>query len=189
MTGVQWSIFCEGRADKRFLECFAKYLRTSNVRFIRLGGGVSRLRTMDPRIRLEHDGGKSVAVILDANSDPQSRRLELRQEVMALKLPICRDFLLPNNDEPGCLETLLRWLAVHDHAVIHDCFDQYERCLSDAGPSYDPPHIKGRIYAYCEALGIETSDRERDYTDRRYWNLDVAELAPLKNFLQELARS
>lgn len=189
MTAVQWSVFCEGESDKRFLECLARHLRISGLRFIGMGGAVSRLKTMDPKIRQEHDGGRKVAVILDANSDSQSRRRELLREVVELKLPIDREFLLPNDDDPGELETLLQWVAVHDHAVIHDCFDQYERCLSDAGPSYDPPHIKGRIYAYCEALGIETDYDKRDYTDGRYWNLEAAALAPLRDFLQELAES
>ena len=189
MTRVQWSIFCEGKADKRFLECVAQHLRISNVRFLRLGGGVSRLEHMDPKIRREHDGGKSVAVILDANSDPQGRRRELRQNVMELELPIDREFLLPNDGDPGELETLLQRLAVDDHAVIHDCFDQYERCLSESKRGYKPPHIKGRIYAYCEALRIATDDDKRNYTDEQYWNLEAAALAPLRDFLQELAES
>ena len=189
MTRVQWSIFCEGKSDKPFLECLAQHLRISNLKLIGIGGGVSRLRSVDPKIRREYDRGRKIAVILDANSDPQSRRRELRQRIAELKLPIDREFLLPNDDEPGELETLLQRLAVDDHAVIHDCFDQYERCLSDSKRSYKQPDLKGRIYAYCEALGIETHYDERDYTDGRYWNLEAAALAPLRDFLQKLAES
>ena len=189
MTEVQWSIFCEGEADKRFLECLVQHLRISNLEFKEIKGGVSMLRHTAQQIRRKHDVGKKIAVILDADLDPRSRRKELLRQKGELRLPIDREFLLPNDDSPGELETLLQRLAVKDHAVIHDCFDQYEQCLSDSKRSYKQPDPKGRIYAYCEALGIETADDKRDYADVRYWNLEAAALAPLRDFLQELAES
>lgn len=52
--------------------------------------------------------------------------------------------------------------------------------------SYRPTAPKGRIYAYCEALGIETNASKRDYANASHWNLDARELEPLKRFLTSL---
>ena len=46
--------------------------------------------------------------------------------------------------------------------------------------------MKARIYAYCEALGVETNAKKRDYRDSAYWNLDTPALEPLRAFLRGL---
>ena len=51
------------------------------------------------------------------------------------------------------------------------------------------PVAKGRIYAYCEALGIETHAARRDYSDPSCWDLGTPALEPLKQFLVGLQRS
>ena len=48
MTIVEWSVFCEGKSDKVFLECLARYLRILNIEFVRIGGGVSHLKSVAP---------------------------------------------------------------------------------------------------------------------------------------------
>ena len=180
-------VFCEGKSDKVFLECVARQMKIDNLEMIPIQAGVSCLEEIAPQIKRRHDEGSLVALILDANSDPAGRRNELALRIADLALPVFRTFLLPNDQDSGCLETLLQCLAVDKHRVIHDCFTHYEQCLRDSGSSYKLPHVKGKVYAYCEALGIETQDWKRDYTDTQFWNLEAAEIEPLKLFLQGLA--
>ena len=95
-------------------------------------------------------------------------------------------FLLPNDCDPGCLETLLEWIAVPDHRVVYECFREYETCLHSYSKSYRLPNLKARIYAYCEALSIESYHSKRDYSDPLYWDLNASALEPLKQFLLDL---
>lgn len=180
-------VFCEGKSDKIFLECVARQMKIDNLEMIPIGGGVSYLEKIAPQIRRRHGEGKPAALILDANSDPADRRRSLDDAVARFELPVTDSFLLPNNGDPGCLENLLEQLAVERGQAIHDCFARYERCLRDSGRDFELPHVKGKVYAYCEALGIEPRDWKRDYTDARFWNLEAAEVEPLKRFLRGLA--
>lgn len=180
-------VFCEGKSDKTLLDCVTRQMNIENLEMVPIEGGVSHLHKVAPQIRRRHDEGKRVALILDANSDPVDRRQSVDDTLAQLELAVFDTFLLPNDHDPGCLEDVLEGLAVEDHRAIYDCFADYEKCLMDCGPEYHSLHAKGKIYAYCEALGIETRDRERDYTDDRYWNLEAAGLGPLKLFLQKLA--
>lgn len=184
---IEGIVFCEGKSDRTFLDCVTHRMKIENLEMIPIEGGVSHLHMVAPQIRRRHDEGRRVAVILDANSDPVDRQETLDDALAQLELTVFDTFLLPNNRDPGRLEDVLEGLAVEDHRAIYDCLASYEKCLMDSAPEYHPPHAKGKIYAYCEALGIETRDRERDYTDNRYWNLEAAELEPLKQFLQRLA--
>lgn len=71
------------------------------------------------------------------------------------------------------------------HQKIYNCFKDYEGCLHRNG--YRIPGGKAMIYAYCNALDIETQPSRRDYCDAKHWNLDNATaLQPLKQFLQSL---
>lgn len=184
---VEGVVFCEGKSDKIFLDCVTRWMKIENLEMVPIEGGVSHLDNIAPQIRRRHDEGRRVALILDANSDPADRRRSLDGTLDRLELTVFDTFLLPNDRDPGCLEDVLEGLAVEDHRAIYDCLANYEKCLMDCEPEYRPPHAKGKIYAYCEALGIETRDRERDYTDGQYWNLDATGLDPLKLFLRKLA--
>lgn len=180
-------VFCEGKSDKTFLDCVTRQMKIDNLEMVPIEGGVSHLHKVAPQIRRRHDEGRRVALILDANSDPVDRQESLDDALAQLELSVFDTFLLPNNRDPGCLEDVLEGLAVDDHRAIYECLANYEKCLMDCEPVYRPPRAKGKIYAYCEALEIETRDRERDYTDDRYWDLEAAELEPLKQFLERFA--
>lgn len=135
-----------------------------------------------PQIQRRHDEGWRVAVLLDANGDYANRREEFVATRKELRLPVERFFLLPNDKDQGSLEILLEEMAVLEHRVLYECFDEYEACRQKYG-IYEPPDRKGRIFAYCEALGIETTASERDYSDSCHWDLDTPALEPLRQFL------
>lgn len=186
MMSSQWQIFVEGPDDQAFLNDLLQHLNISNANTSIIGGGVAKLPKIDNEVRRAYDAGKLIAIVLDANSDLANRYAESEKQKESLQLPIARFFLLPNNRDPGCLETLLESMAVSTHRVVYNCFDQYETCLQNHSTPYNLPNHKARIYAYCEALNIETRASKRKYVNSPYWNLDALALEPLKQFLRAL---
>ena len=185
MMVADWVVFVEGHDDEHFIRCLLKYMSVANVDTDRIGGGVSKLPSVAPQIQRRRDAGACIAVVLDSNSDFSKRRDEFQRCKDQLELPVDRFFLLPNDSDSGRLETLLEQMAVSDHRIVYDCLKKYEDCLLSNG-KYQLPNPKGRIYAYCEALKIETRASERNYGDPSYWDLNTPALEPLKRFLRDL---
>ena len=178
----RWKIFVEGTGDQCFIEFLLQHLNLSDVSTAVIGGGVAHLHKVAPQIQRSRDEGNLNALLLDANCDFSKRRLEFLEKKEELGLPVDRFFLFPNHGDSGSLEILLEEMAVADHHVLYDCFDGYESCLQEYG-KYQTPDPKGRIFAYCEALGIETHAAKRDYSDSSFWDLDTPALDPLNQFL------
>ena len=68
-----------------------------------------------------------------------------------------------------------------------ECFTQYKKCIKDKKLPHSPDK-KAEIYAYCQTIAgaEEAKETERNYTDKKIWNLDIPKLQPLKKFLTEL---
>lgn len=182
----EWTLFVEGKDDKAFLDSLLDHLGIYNVSTNVIGGGVSKLSNFKPQIHRARDSGNQVAVILDADGDAAVCRNLLVEVIYQNELPIERHFLLPDNNSAGRLENLLESIAVSDHRYIYHCFDTYNDCLSQSQHAYSLPGGKARIYAYCEALDIETNGTRRRYNDESHWDLEATDLEPLKHFLLEL---
>ena len=182
---TSWVVFVEGEADKAFVRCLLGFLGIEHVEVQGMGGGIGELEAMAPEMRRRRDAGNRIAVILDANSKPGRRRKDLDKDIARLDLPIERAFLTPNDDEAGCLETLLEQIAPPAHQKIYECLDTYESCLRDLDAKYIPPPCKARIYAYCEAIGAETRP-DKAYDRPEHWDLNAQALDPLKQFLRGL---
>ena len=183
---MSWTLFVEGKWDESFVLWLLRCLRINEyVRVRRIGGGVSYLRHVANEIRKEHDGGRRVALLLDADSDVRDRRDELETEIARLDLPIAESFLLPDDGHGGDLETLLEQMVPSTHQAVCGCFDKYEECLGSFERAYKIPNRKQRIYAYCQAVGAETSEN-KNYDDPAHWNATAPELEPLRQFLLAL---
>ena len=183
-----WDVFVEGPSDKVFLQCLLKYLGISHVHTSVIGGGVPHLHKVKNEILRSHYTGNRIAIVLDADLNPKSRRVEFQKTRDKLRLPIDDSycFLLPNDQEPGVLEILLERICVTEHQIVYDCFEEYERCLQKQNKSYLIPNRKAKVYAYCEALDIETNASKRDYCDPQHWDLNAPAIVPLKQFLATL---
>ncbi len=181
------SLFVEGPSDQAFVRSLLERLGIDAVRVEVVHGSVSKLPVVANQLRRRRDEGARVAVLLDADSSARAQRRLLEKAKDQHDLPIDRAFFLPDDESPGDLETLLVQIAASPHDAVHRCFDGYEECLDGLGGSYSKPNRKGRIYAYCEALGVETRPAVRRYGDSRHWNLDAPCLDRLKRFLRGLA--
>lgn len=176
-------IFVEGSEDEHFFNYLLQDMEIEGIETQIIGGNASKLQNIQPRILQKSAEGKRIAVIVDADTDAAERQSELRVKIADLELPIENFFVIPNDFDAGSLETLLEAMATEPHRVVHDCFERYQDCLRDQGDIYHTPNLKAKAYAYCEALGISPKPEERNYSDRRYWNMDAPILAKLKEFL------
>lgn len=182
---TSWHVYVKGKADKRFLECLVSHMNIIGIDFRPIGGGLSKLPQVQPQMKQSSNEGKQLGVILDANSDCRQCQNNLTEIIRKLGVRVEKTFMLPDDDRPGSLETLLEELAVKPHRNLYSCFEKYEECLRK--DDYRLPSGKARVYAYCNALGIETHEDKRDYCDAKHWNLDKAPaLEPLKQFLRSL---
>ena len=181
---MSWALFVEGHYDEAFVRWLLDSLEVEDVRLHRIDGGITKLRSVANEIFKSHDVGRHVALLLDADTDPDSTREQLTREVARLDLPIERWFLLPDDAAPGNLETLLEQMAPAAHRAIYTCFDEHEECLRTAG--YRTPDPKARVYAYCHAIGAETGPN-KEYADAQHWDPEVRDLGPLRRFLRGLA--
>ena len=184
---MSWTLFVEGDYDEVFVRWLVGTLDVEDFQLNRINGGVSKLHAVQNEIRKSHDAGRRVALLLDADTNPDSTREQLDREVARLDLPIKRSFLLPDNVAPGNLETLLEQMAPAEHRVVYTCFDSYEECLRTPDRDYTTPNRKARVYAYCNAVGAETGP-DKNYADAAHWDAAVSGLEPLRRFLLDLNR-
>lgn len=158
-------------------------------------GGVEGIRP--ERIKNNFDQntiqGIQNIVLLDADDDFQARKEEIEGYLQEMTFEF---FLLPDNQSPGDLETLLARIINPANQTIFDCWNTYETCLQ-AQPNLQSPNgrftlpaQKTKIYAYLEALVGETKSQKelikeanRNYTLPAHWNLNSPALLPLKQFL------
>lgn len=72
----------------------------------------------------------NILIVVDANSDCEKRRDELRATVRKIEKEPKTDakiFLLPDDESVGELENLLEEISVGKE--IYECLEQYEKCL------------------------------------------------------------
>ena len=201
MTSV--AIIVEGKSDEHFFKAYLTHLQfgpiTDVIReeggqatdgiLLRQSGGVDvPLSSASlPTLRSIYNACSKVLVIWDANRSPDDRRKKFWQRVQEEKMneDIFSLFLLPDDSRQGELENLLEDISTKKD--IHNCFDEYKDCLEnnpDVPPLKEKVYLKGKIYDYCIAMGVEPHEEKRDYTDKELWDLDSEKLNALKDFLQ-----
>ena len=190
MNCGEWTVIVEGQDDKRFIESLLTHLALSNISVTQIGGGVNHLCSDEARNRInrEKGDGRNIALVLDADSDVDQRRRDVNKKIQACSLPVKTEhvFLIPDNQQPGDLETLLEEITISENRSIFDCLDAYNECLLSADTNYPKLDGKARIQAYCRALRVEADGKKRDYVNGN-WNLDAPQLKPLLHFLCSLS--
>ena len=103
-------------------------------------------------------------------------------------------FLFPDNGTDGALEDLLERIINPRNEPVFECWKRFEDCL----PTKDTctknpltiPAKKSKIYAYMEVLHGDSNkekekikDHNRDFKNTLHWDLKVAALKPLREFL------
>ncbi len=180
-------IFVEGKADKKFITDYLSLfdsMEPDSIEYILLNGWTNIAKTT-PKIRETNDMGGINLVILDADKNPVLRKNEI--DTLKQKHDLEFDcFLLPDNQNPGTLETLLCQIINPKHSMILRCFENYEECLSQ-NRNYFTPNLKSKIYAYLETLVPQNDknliqDEHRNYHNTEHWDLESPHLKPLRKF-------
>ena len=191
------AIIVEGKSDKCFLGAYLKHLQFGPITDVTKTDGILLMASKGVDVPFSSgfyqylvgicaDHSK-VLVIWDANSSPDDQRKKFWQGARKItpKGKVAKDifslFLLPDDSRQGELENLLEDISTKKD--IHNCFDEYKDCLEN-NPAYCLPPLKAKIYAYCEAMGVEPRVEKRDYADKKLWDLDSDKLNALKDFLQ-----
>jgi hypothetical protein len=180
-------IFVEGKADKKFIADYLSLfdsVEPDSIEYILLNGWTNIAKTT-PKIRETNDMGGINLVIMDADENPILRKNELDTLKQQHNLEF-ECFLLPDNQNPGTLETLLCQIIHPKHSTLLNCFENYEECLSQ-NPDYFTPNLKSKIYAYLEALCPRNQkkfiqEEHRNYQNPEHWDLVSTHLTPLKTF-------
>lgn len=184
MKPDNFHIVVEGDEDLRFLKGYLSFLLGLFIpeECFKDLRGFGELDGYTPDIKQVLRKRVKVLIILDANSDHQKRRQEA-QKVLDKRIPDGGNlplFFFPDNQSNGALEDLLAQIIISEHEGIFACFEDYKKCLKECGHGYTPPDMKGKIYAYKEALGAK--EKERQF-DSQYWDFEHPALNPLKKFL------
>ena len=178
-------IVVEGESDKLFVTEYLQHINLSSSvpEFIKNLDGIGNLAGHTQKMQEHLNDGVKVLLIFDANSNFRKRRKSI-EKIINMKindqnLPL---FLFPNNKSRGALENLLEQIIWRKHAGIFECFENYEKCLQDKNNGYILPDMKGKIYAYTEAL--DAKGKANQYRSE-YWDFHHSALNPLKTFLIE----
>lgn len=200
-----FKIFVEGDADKRFILQLLKSMFGISIDedHVVISTGCDSLISpkkeevyLNLMRRTSADGGINL-VIFDADNDFGKRKGDLlswkERHKVAFEL-----FLFPNNKSIGELEDLLEQIINPENQPVMDCWGDYETALKEIklpwrkGEPLTIPAKKTKIYAYLEVLlGVSKSQKSkikepnRDYTDKRHWNLEADALKELIDFLKK----
>lgn len=192
-------IFVEGIADKIFLRQYVKnafnILLTCDDIITTGGWQEIKSNTIVNQLKKNTANGGMNLVIFDADSDVESRKAQLEQ--IKQEKNIAFDlFLMPDNQSAGALEDLLERIINPENQCIMDCWHRYEDDLKGQIIAWKTPTTptspakKSMIYGYLEALlGTSKSQKDmikeknRNYADKKHWNLMSEALLPLRSFL------
>lgn len=200
-------IFIEAESKKTseyyFLEAIIrKFFPAIKVQFIFMKG-VDNLfnQPILNEIKKANIEGSQILVLVDADSEEKKWGYKRRKDWIEggmkehdVSFPY---FIYPNNQNDGLVETLMEAAALYaPNKVFFDCYTDYETCLKNS--KYNIPSLKGKVYAYAEAQTIyDIQKGERIplinkinsgdwlFDNPDYWNLDVENLQPLKDFFKQ----
>ena len=198
-------IFIEAKSNKtseyHFLQAvISKFFPAIEVEFIFMDGiGNLYNETNLNQIKLAQETDEQVIVFADADTVAKGygyvkRKKEIDNGIAtnAVAFPY---FIYPNNQDDGDIEILMEAAARNDlHPVFFDCFNDYEICVSsvkdESGiPRYNVPSLKNKLHTYMAAQKLSRKYRDRLgkgdwlFENKDYWDLDIAALKPLKDFL------
>ncbi len=191
---ANFRIFTESKADIKFLkdfveEVFQRTLPDNDFDSLGSWSGYKTGGNIKASIEQNNDDQKETILIVDADSDFESREKEVIRDFESYQIPV-KLFLFPNHSENGNLETLLAKIAVN--RAIMDCFLEYEKCVS----GHPKPLNDSRIYSYLDLILYPNAKDEngkdlrkeefRNYRKGEHWNLTHNYLQPLKSFLSSI---
>ena len=191
-------LLVEGNDQRNFFEAFIDHLSLADIQ-IQNFGGVTDLRPF-LSILVKRSGFretvKSVGIVRDAEISAQAAFQSVQSSLSNAGLPVPNQperragsspavpvLILPGNNRPGMLETLLN--ETFADTPVDDCINAFFGCVEAAsGVPTQRPH-KARAQAYL-ATKPEPHLSVGVAAKRDYWNLDHPVFDQLRQFLRAL---
>lgn len=190
-------LLVEGNDQRNFFEALAKRLSLSTIQ-VRDYGGVNDLRGFLGAFAAMREFAKvdSIGIVRDAERKPADSAFDsVRSSLEKANLPAperagARNpgpptvtvFILPDNENPGMLETLLH--KSFENTPEDRCVDAYIRCLREAGNPVDRPD-KTRVHAWL-ASRREPHVSAGVAAKKGYWDFGHPAFDDLRAFLSGL---
>ena len=191
-------LLVEGRELESFCEALTDHLGLQNLQLQNFGG-VTQLKTFLPALTKMSDFSRvtSIGIVRDAESDAAAALQSVQRclERAGLSVPTAPGqrigddlkitvMILPGNNQPGMLETLLCDTFLEEDVRI--CIDTFFECVEERQDRIVRKPYKARARAYLATkpdphLSIGVAAK------RRYWNLDHPVLQPFCRFLRRVA--
>ena len=171
-------IIVEGDSDKKFLECYLKYLNITNYTKIVAIGGKDNIIN---HIELKKE---DFIIIFDADDDYNKSKINIENQIDKLGIKNDKIFLFPNNKDNGDLETLIGKIAIHKE-VLH-CYDNYTICIDNLIkeiPDLKHQAKKSKVFAYMSGFGFKNNIKAEEFDLIPYVDFDDIYLNDLKEFL------
>lgn len=153
--------------------------------------GWSKLRTAKIQGDLEEDieDGITSLILVDADNEFNDGGFDIRKaEVKAVQDKLAFEFfLVPNNQDDGFLETILKIIIKEEQQSILKCLEERNACLAavqnNTQRSLKLPPEKGAEKNNLQQFR-NILNASKDYKDPSIWNFQHDYLIPLKNFLE-----
>lgn len=143
---------------------------------------------------------EQIIILADADTKAKGYGYNKRKEEIETRLikevgPVPY-FLYPDNHSDGDIECLMESAVQRKlHSAFFDCYEDYEKCIQGEKNSlgearYNVPSLKNKLHTYMAAQKLHRKEREKFrigewlFENREYWNLEVEELNPLKEFFK-----
>ena len=194
-TGIEKPIqlLVEGKAQQNFFEALIQHLRLQDGPQIQDFGGVNELRGfLEAFVETPgFDTVTSIGIVRDAEESAAAARQSVEGSLRNAGLPVPGDagkdgdpavhvLILPDDEEPGMIETLLCRSVAHE--PVNPCIDKFFGCVA-ALPGFDIRNPdKARAQAYLATRPIPAVS-VGVAAQKGYWPLDDEAFAGVRAFL------
>lgn len=192
-------LLVEGNDQRNFFEKFAFHLGIQNIQVQNFGGVDELNRFLSALVRLPSFSASvsSLGIVRDAEQNATSAFQSVQSALQKAGLPVpaapgkrnpgppaVTAYILPGDDRPGMLETLL--CRSFDTDPVKKCIDDFFSCV-DALPGSPPAprRDKARAHAYLTTM-VEPHVSVGVAAQKDYWPLDHKAFTGLRNFLKSL---
>jgi len=183
------NIFVEGIGDEKFLKDYLSFLGISNDFKVIVVNGKDKLLQYINLFKKNTDLNGLNLVVFDSDDDFNDRKNFLLNFKERNKLEF-QLFLFPNNKDNGDLEVVLENIIPNGNDEVMNCWTKYENCINKLNRNLTIPANKTKIYAYLEVLLGSTQEekrkikeKNRNYLNKKHWNLESEYLLNFKEFL------
>lgn len=183
-------LLVEGSTPQNFFEAFLIHLERDGEIEVRNFGGIKELRRVLKALTstAEFDRVESLGIVRDAERDAEAARASIVDSISAQKLPpsvATSFFVLPNNSDPGMLETLCIEAVQSEEAFA--CVEEFFKCLEKS--QVDLPEAESRHKPIVQAY-LATRREVQLYPGiaayRGYWPWGSTVFDDLRRFLMDL---